>query len=179
MPSPLAIAVALALLSGGALAQKRETRARSSVNGLYAIRFVEEAKGRCRVEVQKDQAVVWTLERCVATVDDLLFVDRDGRRFWVIRGLPEIPRRKKGERRPPHLRAQVATLYEPDGRVLKRIYLSQLLERHRTGLLRSLDRHFKWLEGVFDVPGKAPRLNDKNQVELEPVTSKTVRLEFP
>lgn len=166
------------LLFSSAAHAERVGKARSSVNGLYAIRFVEAAPGKCRVETLKDQAVHWKLEQCLATIDDMLFVDADGQRFWVVRTLPQIPKKLRRERRPPHLRAVVATLYERDGRVVRSVTLGKVLERHRTGLLRSLDRHFKWLEGVFDVPGKAPRLNEKNQVELETVAAKTIRLEF-
>lgn len=166
------------LLAAGAAQAEKVGKARSSVNGLYAIRFVESEPGRCRVEALKDSAVHWKLEQCLATIDDMLFVDGDGQRFWVIRTLPRIPKRLKRERRPPHLRAVVATLYEADGRVVRNVTLGMLLEKHRTSQLRPLKRHFQWLEGVFSVPGKAPRLNEKNQVELETVAAKTIRLEF-
>ncbi|MDQ3263372.1 MAG: hypothetical protein M3Y59_06895 [Myxococcota bacterium] len=168
----------LLLLALPALAAEKQGKTRSSTNGLYAIRLVEEAPGKCRVETLKDQAVHWSLNQCLATLDDQLYVSSGGDRFWVIRTLPQIPRRKRGSRKPPHLAAVVATLYEKDGRVVRQKRLGDFLQSHRLALVRKLDRHFKWLEGVYDVPGKGPRLTDQEQIELEAVGSKTVRLDF-
>jgi len=168
----------LLLLPNLADAAEKQGKTRSSINGVYAIRFVEEAPGKCRVETLKGQQVAWTLDRCLATLDDQLYVSREGDRFWVIRTLPEIPRTKKRSRTPPHLAAVVATLYEKDGRILRQKRLGDFIQKHRLALVRKLDRHFKWLEGVYDVPGKGPRLTDQEQIELEAVGSKTVRLDF-
>ena len=56
--------------------------------------------------------------------------------------------------------------------------LSELLPRSGHRKLRTLDRRFAWLEGVLGVPGKEPRVNDRNQVEFETVEPRTWRLDF-
>lgn len=168
----------LLLLAVSSAASAKEGKTRSSANGLYAIRVVQEDGGKCRVEALKGQERHWTLEKCVATVDDVLFVSLTGDRFWVIRTLPQIPKGKRRQKQPAILGASVATLYEKDGRIVRNKKLGDFIQRHRLALVRKLDRHFKWLEGVYDVPGKGPRLMDQDQIELEAVGSKTVRLQF-
>ena len=69
----------------------KESKTRSSANGLYAIRFVQVDETKCRVEAMKDRDVAWTLDRCLATVDDVLLINNEGNRFWVLKVLPEIP----------------------------------------------------------------------------------------
>jgi len=53
-----------------------------------------------------------------------------------------------------------------------------LLPKSGYAKLRKLDRRFVWLEGVLGVPGKEPRVNDRNQVEFETVEPKAIRLGF-
>ena len=171
-------ALALALCCAAPSALAAATKAHSSANGLYAIRFVQDAPGKCRVEVQKDQDVVWTMPQCLGTVDDLFFVSNSGERFWQIRPLPEIPPRVKGDKKSPLMRAVVAVLYEKDGRVLRSLRLEDFIVGYRLGLVRQLGHHFKWLEGTFDVPGKGPRVTDKDEVELDTVAQKTHTLKF-
>lgn len=172
-----ALALALCCAAPPALAEA-STRSHSSANGLYAIRFVQEAPGKCRVEAQKDQDVVWTVPQCLGTVDDLFFISNSGERFWQIRPLPEIPPKVKGDKKSPLMRAVVAVLYEKDGRVLRSMRLDDFLARHRLALVRQLEHHFKWLEGTFDIPGKGPRVTDKDEVELDTVAQKTHTLKF-
>jgi len=72
----------------------------------------------------------------------------------------------------------VAVLYDRLGNVLSERKLSELLPRSAHRKLRLLDRRFVWLEGVLGVPGKEPRVNDRNQVEFETVEPRTTRLGF-
>jgi hypothetical protein len=163
-------AVLLGMASAVAVAAEtwpRESKTRSSANGLYAIRFLELEQKKCRVEVVKDREVAWQLDKCLAQAHDALFISNDGSRFWVLRVLPEIPEVPKGTRGEPEFQATLGA------RKLK-----DFLEIKRRGLVRRLGHHFKWLEGMADVPGKGPRVTDKNEVELEVVSSKTHRLQF-
>lgn len=183
--SLLLLTLAGVLTPAPASAQERATKTWSSANGLYSIRFVIEGDEKCRVEVLKGAEKAWALPRCVGTIDDFYFVDDGGQRFWVIRTLPQTPPEqapsKKFPRKvakSPHFRAVVAQLYAADGKVLKSHRLEQFLASHRVGLLRQLGNHFKWVEGVAGVPGKAPRVTDRNVVEFETVAQKTHTLKF-
>lgn len=179
MLSPSARIAWIALLCAApALAAERAGRAISSADGLYAIRFVEGGAGRCRIEALKGQEVTWALEQCLGTIDDVYLISTDGERFWQIRTLPETPARRKGEKMAPQFRAVVAVLYDKTGKALRTKRLEDFLQRYRLGLVRQLDRHFKWLEGVMGVPGKGPRITDDNQVEFETVAQKSHRLKF-
>jgi hypothetical protein len=100
-----------------------------------------------------------------------------GQRFWIIRAFPEKPGPTKGN---PNswLSVVVAVLYDREGKVLRRVTARQVvpaLARHR---VRQLGKHFLWLKGVGGVPGEMPRVNDHNEVELEPVESRPVHLKF-
>jgi len=181
-------APAAVLLLASAVAQAagpRSTSTRSSANGAYAIRLEQLDEERCRIEVVKEREVAWELEKCLGTVDDLLFINNEGTRFWVLHVLPRIPppaKRTRGSKgRPkmdPVFEAVVATLHDREGRVLASKKLKDLLEYKRRGLLRKLEKHFKWLEGVLDVPGKAPRVSDTEMLEFEVVSGKTSSLKF-
>lgn len=178
-----AIALALLVLA----AAPRSSPVKSSANGLYAIHFEQVDDKTCRVVVTKDQEQAWKLDRCLATVDDLLFVNNDGTRFWVVKVLPELPEAPavRGSERPdrnpktdPMYETVVATEYDKEGRVLQAKKLKDFLEYKRRGLIRKLEKHFKWVQGVLDVPGKSPRVSDAELLELEPVSGKTQQLKF-
>jgi hypothetical protein len=62
--------------------------------------------------------------------------------------------------------------------VIEQRKLGELLPKSGYAKLRKLDRRFVWLEGVLGVPGKEPRVNDRNQVEFETVEPKAIRLGF-
>jgi len=170
-----------------------QSRGRASSNAEYGIVMRVEGAGKCRVEVSRDTEVAWTLPRCVGTVDDLYFVSNSGERFWVLvalpKSLPPPPEQaqdsqrksaKKGKKKPfdPYGPVVVAVLYDRLGNVVTERRLSGLLPSSGNRKLRILDRRFVWLEGVLGVPGREPRTNDRNQVELETVEPKTWRLDF-
>ena len=181
----------LLLASSGRASAQEASQARASSNAEYGIVMRVEGEGKCRVEVTRDTDVAWTLPRCVGSVDDLYFVSNSGDRFWVLAALPKslpAPREPTGEaetraarKRPPVDRfgtAEVATLYDRLGNVIAQRKLSELLPASVHRKLRLLDRRFVWLEGVLGVPGKKPRVNDKDQVEFETVEPRTIRLGF-
>jgi hypothetical protein len=140
--------------------------------------LVESGPGDCRLEVLKESAPTWRIDRCVGTVDDLYFVSNDGTRVWVVKTLPENGS-GKSRKYPAWTYAEVAALYGRDGRRLKSMQLNDFVQS-RGGLedVRKLAHHFKWLEGALGVPGKGPRLTDAGVVELETVERKTFKLEF-
>jgi hypothetical protein len=53
-----------------------------------------------------------------------------------------------------------------------------LVPKPDQGKVRQLGKHFVWLEGVDEVPGRKPRINDVGQVEFEVAGSKTQKLNF-
>ncbi len=173
--------------------EPEQSRARASSNAEYGIVMRIEAPGKCRIEVTRDTDVAWTLPRCVGTVDDLYFVSDSGERFWVLATLPrsipppkgavpvgEAQKRAAKKKKPfdSYGPVVVAVLRDRLGNVLAEKRLSELLPTSRNGKLRVLDRRFVWLEGVLGVPGKEPRVNDRNQVEFETVEPRTWRLDF-
>jgi hypothetical protein len=178
-----AVAAALPLLL--LAAEPKTSSTKSSANGLYAIRFEQVGDKTCRVVVMKDRDQAWKLERCLATVDDLLFVSNDGTRFWVLKILPELPDLPpvRGGAQPkvkvdPMYETVVAAEYDKEGKVLQSKKLKDFLEYKRRGLIRKLEKHFKWVQGVLDVPGKSPRVSDAELLEFEPVSGKTQQLRF-
>jgi hypothetical protein len=184
-----ALALALLLLALPALAEERKGRARVSANGLYSVRMVEEAPGRCRLEVSKESGPVWSLPQCVGARDDFYFVSNDGERVWVLWPLvekgkePPPPPRKKGAKRRPKgppawAHVAVAAQYDSKGNRLQEKRLTELLSTRQLTEVRQLTHHFKWLEGTLGIPGKGPRLTDAGVVEFEPVGGSTHQLTF-
>jgi hypothetical protein len=176
-------AIALALLVLGAA--PRSTPTKSSANGLYAIHFEQVDDKTCRVVAMKDRELAWKLDRCLATVDDLLFVNNEGTRFWVVRVLPELPEGQSVRGAPPRstktdpiYETVIAEEYDKDGRVVQSKKLKDVLEYKQRGLIRKLEKHFKWVQGVLDVPGKSPRVTDAELLEFEPVSGKTQSWKF-
>ena len=182
----------LLALSGPVAAEEAaQSRIRISSNAEYGIVMRVEAPGKCRVEVTRDTDVAWTLPRCVGTVDDHYFVSNSGERFWVLAALPKSlphpadpvsPSQKKAQGKKPPVDAYgpvvVGVLYDRLGNVIAERKLSELLPKSAHRKLRLLDRRFVWMEGVLGVPGKEPRVNDRNQVEFETVEPRTQRLDF-
>jgi hypothetical protein len=177
----LAFLLALALPAGAGASEPKRSKTTVSASGDYSVRLVELAPKKCRLEVLKENTPFWHLERCVGTVDDLYFVSKDGARVWVVETVPQKApvRRAKRRKYPAWTYVEVAALYGRDGSKLKSRQLNDFV-KSRDGLkdVRQLQRHFKWLEGVAGVPGKAPRLNAAGQVELETVEPKSFKLEF-
>ncbi|HEY8208801.1 MAG TPA: hypothetical protein VIG99_15030 [Myxococcaceae bacterium] len=165
-------------------AEPRSTPTRTSANGLYAIRLEQVDDKTCQVVVTKDRDVAWKLERCVGSANDLLFINNEGTRFWVLRILPELPEGPSVRNTPvstrtdPMYETVVASEYDKDGKALQSKKLKDFLEYKRRGLLRKLEKHFKWVQGVLDVPGKSPRVSDAELLEFEPVSGKTQQLKF-
>jgi len=182
-----------AAVAAPALAEEAsQSRARASSNAEYGIVMRAEWEGKCRIEATRDTDVAWTLPRCVGTVDDLYFISNSGERFWVLAALPKsLPppsgpavsesQKKVAKKKPPfdpYGPVEVAVLYDRLGNVITQKKLKDVLPKGANGKVRKLDRRFVWLEGVLGVPGKEPRVNDRNQVEFETVEPKTVRLAF-
>ena len=170
-----------------------QSRSRASSNAEYGIVMRVEGPGKCRIEVSRDTDVAWTLPQCVGTVDDLYFISNSGERFWVLAALPKsLPpppgstpvgeaQKRAAQKKPPfdgHGPVVVATQYDRVGNVVGQRKLGELLSKSAYTKLRKLDRRFVWLEGVLGIPGKEPRVNDRNQVEFETVEPKSLRLDF-
>jgi hypothetical protein len=183
----------LLLSATGAAEEVGQSRGRASSNAEYGIVMRVEAPGKCRVEVTRDTDVAFILPRCVGSVDDLYFVSDSGERFWVLASLPKSrtppagtapatetkkSARKKGPAFDAYGPVVVAWLYDRLGNLVAERRLSELLPTSGHRKLRKLDRRFVWLEGVLGIPGREPRVNDRNQVEFETVEPKTWRLEF-
>jgi hypothetical protein len=179
----LRTSVALALLScltAGARAEEPKAgKLRVSGNGAYGVRMVETGKDQCRVEASKDSEPLWQLAKCVGDSDDYYFISNDGTRFWVLRTTPEKPGAPKGKKKgTPWYQVEVATLYDQQGASLQSKRLMDLVIKEDRAKVRQLGTHFVWLEGVDDIPGKRPRINDLGQVEFEVAGSKTQKLNF-
>jgi hypothetical protein len=180
------------VLAGRAAAQETgQSRGRASSNAEYGIVMRIEGEEKCRIEVTRDTDVAWTLPRCLGTVDDLYFVSNSGERFWVLSVLPKsVPlppsaaveeKKRSSKKKPPFDQygpVAVATLYDRLGNLVAQRKLQDFLGRSAHRKLRKLDRRFVWLEGVLGVPGKEPRVNDRNQVEFDTVEPRTWRLGF-
>lgn len=189
----LLLLVQTVLVTHASAEETGQSRARASSNAEYGIVMRVEGEGKCRIEVTRDTDVAWTLPRCVGTVDDLYFVSNSGERFWILATLPKtLPpppgsapvgeaQKKAARKKPPFDRygpVVVAVLYDRLGNAIGQRKLQELLPRGAHAKLRKLDRRFVWLEGVLGVPGKEPRVNDRNQVEFETVEPRTWRLDF-
>jgi hypothetical protein len=173
------------LLALPGVAQERASKARMSANGEYSARLVEEAPGKCRVEMLRESGPVWQFTGCIGTVDDLYFASNDGERFWVIHPLAEkgtksvvLKRGKSKARIPGWANTVVAVLYDRSGQRLKEKRLYELLTQRELGEVRQMSGHFKWLEGTLNIPGKGPRVTDAEKVEFESVGGKTHQLSF-
>jgi hypothetical protein len=158
----------------------RTSRPRVSANGLYTVRLVEPAPGRCRLEVSAETGLGgWSVERCVGSVDDLYFVANDGAKVWVLRPLVEKGKRRvKGQKGPAWAHSKVAWRVQSAGTVDKALWLTGLLPAKRLSEVRQYKAHFAWLEGTLGIPGKGPRLTDAGAVEFETVEGRTHRLTF-
>ncbi len=183
--------VQTALPGRAATPETGQSRGRASSNAEYGIVMRIEGEGKCRIEVTRDTDVAWTLPRCLGTVDDLYFVSDSGERFWVLAVLPKsVPlppsaaveeKKPSSKKKPPFDQygpVAVATLYDRLGNLIAQRKLQDFLAKSAHRKLRKLDRRFVWLEGVLGVPGKEPRVNDRNQVEFETVEPRTWRLGF-
>ncbi|MBX5481130.1 MAG: hypothetical protein IRZ16_04660 [Myxococcaceae bacterium] len=161
--------------------EPKSSRVRLSHSGRYGVRLVELGEGKCRLEVLKEDAPHWTLERCVGTADDLYFASDDGEKVWVLYTLPKKPVRRPSRKakRAAWTYAVVAARYGRDGEADRRLVLNQLM-RTRESLedVRQYEKHFKWLEGVAGVRGIPPKLNEQGKVELVTLDHKTHTLEF-
>ncbi len=180
------------LLAFGAHAEPRRSGSHASTNAEYGIVMLEETPGRCRLEVTRDTDPLWTLSRCLGSVDDLYFISDSGQRFWVLSALPRtVPppsktakpaRSRSVHDKPPAHDAYggvvVAVLYDRLGNVLSERRLGEFLSPVSYHKLRVLDRRFVWLEGVAGVPGREPHVTEKNQVEFDTVEPRTHRLGF-
>ncbi|MCI0672326.1 MAG: hypothetical protein L0Y64_17890 [Myxococcaceae bacterium] len=172
------------LVCGVASGQPRVSRRSVSHSGLYRVQLVEEAEGRCRLEVESDSGLRWALPRCVGMVDDAFFVSRDGERVWVVHTLPrKVPGKAKREwvgRRavkvPAWVDVVVVEKFDRRGTRLDARRLSALMSTAGYEKVRELSHHFHWLAGVGGVPGKAPHLDAAGRVELVTVEGKTVVL---
>jgi hypothetical protein len=174
------------LLALPGLAQERKSKTHVSANGMFSVRLVEEAPGKCRVEMFKESGPLWQFSGCVGTVDDFYFASNDGERFWLLRPLVQKGTKglveKQGKKKvvvPAWANAAVAEMYDRNGQKLREKRLQDFLRGSRElGEVRQMKGHFKWLEGTLGIPGKGPRLTDDEKVEFEAVGAKTYRLTF-
>jgi hypothetical protein len=180
------------LLAVEAHAEARRSEGHASSNAEYGIVMREESPGSCRVEVTRDTDPLWSLPRCVGSVDDLYFVSDSGQHFWVLSALPKkiplAPKAKKAARaqsvhdktpaHDPYATVVVAMLYDRLGNVLAERRLAEFVSPPGYHKIRDLDRRFVWLEGVSGVPGREPHVTEKNQVEFDTVEQRTHRLGF-
>ena len=175
-----ALLLALSSPARAGEAPERASRPRVSANGLYTVRLVERAPGKCQLEVSADTGLGgWSVERCVGGVDDLYFVSNDGAKVWVLRPLVEKGKRRvKGKKWPAWANAKVAWQVGRNGQVRESRWLAGLLPAKRLPEVRQFRAHFGWLEGTLGIPGKGPRLTDAGVVEFETVEGRTHRLTF-
>lgn len=179
------LAVLAVLLALPGLAAERTSKSRVSANGTFSVRLVEEAPGKCRVEMLTESGTTWQFPGCIGTVDDLYFASNDGERFWVLHPLVEKGTRsvvekrgKKKVRVPAWANATVAVLYDRNGQKLKQRRLPEFVGPKEWGEVRQMTGHFKWLEGTLNIPGTGPRLTNDEKVEFESVGGKTHQLSF-
>jgi len=158
-------------------ATPKSSKSQSSATGVYSIKLNELEAGKCQVEVKEETKLAWQLDKCVGTTDDFYFVSDNGQRFWVIHAFPEKPASTKPES-DAWLSVVVAVLYDPQGKALRLIRAREVVPAGARHRVRQLDKHFLWLKGVGGIPGQMPRVNDHNEVELEPVDSRPVHLKF-
>ncbi len=170
-----AAVLCLLLLPALLWAAPKEGRVIVSASKLWTLKLTQFDDGRCRFEATRDDASAWTLDKCLASVDDLYFLANDGRQFWVLYPLPE----KATGRRKPWWKVTVAVLFDKEGNVLAARQAGELLKTKAARLeVEQLKKHFKWLEGVAGKKGKPPRLTDSGQVEFETLEPKTIGLPF-
>lgn len=176
------LAIAALAWAALALAEPKASKPQVSANSAYTATFQVEDDGTCRLAVTaKDAAApAWTLDRCVGSPEDLFFVSNSGDRVWVLHVLPEKPAKPKGGGWPkaPWYSVVVAELFDRDGKLLDARKLSSLAGTRQREKCQQLERHFKWLEGVLGVAGRAPRVTDKNEVEFETVGTTVMHLKF-
>lgn len=175
-----ALAVALLLLSGSAVAQtvEKTTKKQVSANGLYTIWMREDPDKSCRIIVTKEGKPHWQLQQCVATTNDLFFISNDGERFWVLHSLAEKKKKRTKKNKPQWLGSVVAVLYDREGKRLSSRTAGRLVPKIGVVEVRELGAHVKWMEGVLGVPGKPPRVTDANILEFETVGPGYVKLPF-
>jgi hypothetical protein len=183
-----AVAVVLALGAGTAFAQETSTKSGKlhvSSNSEHTIQFFDHGNGRCEIEVTRNKLSHYKVEQCLGGVDDLFFVSDSGERFWVVKTLPETPEAPKKSagramvRGTPWTSTVVAQLFDRTGKQVQQRILTDMVTPREREEVQRLGRRFKWIEGVQGMRGRPPRVNDQNQVELETVGSRTVRLAFP
>ena len=178
----LAVATALLLSLGvpQAFAQapvEKLTKKQVSANGLYTVYLREHPDKSCRVIVTKDGNPHWQLEQCVGSTSDLYFVSNDGESFWVLHTLAEKKKLKK-KKKGSWTGSVVAVLYDREGRKRSTRTAGSLVPKIGYPEIRELAGHVMWLEGVSGIPGKPPRVNDKNQLEFETVGPGYIKLAF-
>jgi hypothetical protein len=143
-----------------------------SGNGRYSVEL-EELSGRgaqCRLKVSGESGLLWSLDRCVGGVYDRYFVSNDGQRVWVL--FPTVARSKRWLSEP------VASLFDRSGQPLRKVTVRGLLSPRGRNRVRQLERHFQWLQGTGQLPGRGPRILPEGVVELDTVEPKTLRLTF-
>jgi len=176
------VVVLVLMVALPAVAEERASRARVSANGAFSVRMVEQAPGKCMLEVSKESGPLWTLKECVGGVDDLYFVSNDGEWVWVVyplapKGTKQLPG-KKFKKVPPWANTVVAVKMDRNGGRVDERRLTEFVGTRELPEVRQLSQHLKWLEGLLGVPGKGPRLTDAGRIEFETVGGKTHKLTF-
>lgn len=178
-------ALSACLLASAVLAETQVSPTRVSANDNYAIRFEYDKETKaCRIVGVREESAVWTLTRCLGTVDDWYLISNDGARFWILKTLPSKPPEpvlKKRPRTPPAPRwwgVTVAEEWDRKGNKLRSRSFKEFVPLADRWQMVQLEKHFKWLEGVLGVRGRQPRVNEKNQVEFEVMGGQTITLDF-
>ena len=176
------VVLGMVLLALPGLAAERSSRERVSANGAFSVRFVERAPGQCSLEILKESGVVWKVDRCLGSVDDLYFVANNGERVWVLYPLAEKGTRKlegkQNKKVPVWANTRVAAAYDRHGSRVDERDLLDLVPVQALAEVRQMAQHLKWLEGVLGVPGKGPRLTDAGRIDFETVDGKSHQLSF-
>lgn len=129
------------------------------------------APNACRLAAAREggKTELWTAEVCLATVNHLRFVSNDGEKLIVVEPLPT----KLGS---TWHNTPVVLLYKRSA--LERTATAAEMVRNEKKI-RQLTRHFYWLEGALNVPGRPPRyLADGSGVEMEAIDGRNVKVRF-
>lgn len=173
------VVLAMGICRGAAAQEPQSSRPRVSSNGRFSVRAYERAPKHCWLEVSREGEVTWESPRCFGTLDDFYFVSNDGERVWVIRALPELPKKRKA----PFLKAVAQTkgawLLKRPGTLLKTRTIGTFMKTARARSdAEALSSHFRWLHGAAGKLGKPPHSTLDNAVEFETLDGSVHRLRF-
>jgi hypothetical protein len=125
-------------------------------------------KDRCRVEVKRSRAVLWTADRCLGDRDDLHFISNDGQDLLVFFALLQ----KSG-----NMKQKLAVELWHHGEIARRFEVGRFVQDTKT-LIESA-RHFYWCEGAMGQPGVPPGYSkDGKAVEVTTLDRRSWSISF-